>query len=217
VGAVARLNHLPVSATLYASAPPVETPAEAEQVSMISKLAPLAMCAVLSVGATSVHAFALNRIAFEFGTEEDDSTIDRYGGLLSVDWGVNWFAVGDWYLGGYFEAGVSYWDSEPGSTGNDSLVDFHVTPVFRWQRSVDTGFAPFIEAGVGPHGYTESAIEDKDFTLEFAFGSHVGAGLRFGDQGRFEVMYRFQHQSNADLGDDNPGIDFHLVQIGYHF
>jgi hypothetical protein len=23
--------------------------------------------------------------------------------------------------------------------------------------------------------------------------------------------------SNAGLGDDNPGINFHAVQIGYHF
>jgi hypothetical protein len=30
-------------------------------------------------------------------------------------------------------------------------------------------------------------------------------------------MYRYQHQSNAGLGDDNPGINFHLMSLGYHF
>jgi len=29
--------------------------------------------------------------------------------------------------------------------------------------------------------------------------------------------YRYQHLSNLSIGDSNPGINFHLVRLGYHF
>jgi lipid A 3-O-deacylase len=89
--------------------------------------------------------------------------------------------------------------------------------VLRWQRDPAHGFAPFAEIGVGAHGHTEDGISDEDFDIPFAFGSHIGLGARFGAQGRYEVIYRFQHLSNAGLGDENPGINFHAVQLGYHF
>jgi len=178
------------------------------------RLRELACAALLG---TACSASAVDKIAFEYGDSSGDADISRYGAVATVDWDVKWLQSGSWYLGGYWEAGVNFWDSDPGRTGNDSLVDIHVTPVFRWQRDVNAGFAPFFELGVGPHGHTESEIEDKDFTLGFAFGSHVGGGLRLGDQGRYEILYRYQHLSNADLGDDNPGVNFHLFQFGYRF
>ena len=67
------------------------------------------------------------------------------------------------------------------------------------------------------HGYTEDGISDEDFDIPFAFGTHLGVGARFGANGRYELVYRYQHQSNAGLGDENPGINFHVVQLGYHF
>ena len=47
-------------------------------------------------------------------------------------------------------------------------------------------------------------------------GQH-GQDGRFGPGGEFEALYRYQHQSNAGLGDDNPGVNFHLFTLGYHF
>jgi hypothetical protein len=63
----------------------------------------------------------------------------------------------------------------------------------------------------------EELVGDKDFSIPFAFGSHGGAGVRFGAKGRLEIGYRYQHLSNAGLGDSNPGINFHLVRLAYHF
>jgi len=167
--------------------------------------------------ATAGAASALDRVTFEYGNSAGDAEIDRYGANVTFDWGVQWLKTGDWYLGGYWEGGLNYWDSDPGRTGNDSLVDFHATPVLRWPRAPGSGFAPFLELGLGPHLATESEIEDKDFDINFSFGSHVGGGVRFGEQGRFELLYRFQHLSNASLGDKNPGVNFHLFNLGYHF
>ncbi len=167
--------------------------------------------------AVTNDARAIDGVAFEFGTATSNDDVDRYGVAFRWDWGVQWFDSGDWYLGGQWELGATYWDGKDGRSGNDSLGDFHVTPVFRYQRKPGSGIAPFVEFGVGAHVHTDDSISDKDFDIPFAFGSHVGGGFRFGANGAYELLYRYQHLSNASLGDDNPGINFHVVQLGYRF
>jgi len=140
------------------------------------------LCATTLV-ALPLISQAGGRVAFEYGTAADAAHVKRYGGTAALDWNVKWLQTGDWYLGGYWEAGVDYWDGRNGRTGNDSLVDFHITPVFRWQRDPNSGLTPFVEFGIGPHGMSETKIDNKDFDIGFAFGSHIGGGLRFGDHG----------------------------------
>jgi hypothetical protein len=169
----------------------------------------------LSLASASVHA--LDGVALELGTADSDEDVNRYGIAFKWDWSAQWFAVGEWYLGGYWEAGATYWDGDKGRTGNDSLGDFSVTPVFRLQRKEGWTLAPFLELAVGAHVHTDDSIGDKDFDIVFAFGSHVGAGFRFGGHQQYELLYRFQHLSNAGIGDDNPGINFHVLHLGYRF
>ena len=175
----------------------------------------LATAFALCTWANQVHA--LDSIALDLGTVSGDTDAERYGIALKWDWDAQWFAAGDWVLGGYWELGMSYWDGDDGRTGNDSLGDFHFTPVLRLQRKADAAFAPFLEFGVGAHLHTDDSIGDKDFDIPFAFGSHLGGGFRFGAGQQYELLYRFQHLSNASLGDDNPGINFHVLYLGYQF
>ena len=185
----------------------------------MNKIALRSLAAAVTLGLTGLvlPAAAIDRVAFEAGTSAGSTSVDRYGANATWDWGVQWFRTGAWSLTGYWELGINVWDADPGRTGVETLVDGYVMPVFRWQRDVSTPLPVFLEFGVGAHGHSESKIEDKDFDIPFAFGSHVGAGLRFGEGGRYELMYRFQHLSNASIGDKNPGINFHLFNLGYHF
>ena len=175
----------------------------------------LTLVVFLTTMASAVHA--LDSIALELGTAESDEDVNRFGVALKWDWNVKWLTVGDWSLGGYWEVGANYWDGDEGRTGNDSLGDFHLTPVMRYQHNNETGFAPFVELGLGAHLHTDSEIGDKDFDIPFSFGSHFGLGAKFGAGQRYELLYRFQHLSNASLGDENPGINFHVIHLGYRF
>lgn len=174
----------------------------------------LALIAALVWAAPSA---AVDTVLLEFGTNEGEEEVDRYGGAVRWDMPFKWAETGDWHLGSYVEFSVTYWDGTRGTEGDDELVDFGLTPALRYQRNPAHGIAPFVELGVGLHLHTEDGIGDRDFDIPFAFGSHFGAGFRFGDQGRYELVYRFQHLSNAGLGDENPGINFHAVQLGLHF
>tara|TARA_Y100001934_G_C12065605_1_gene637543 strand:+ start:81 stop:629 length:549 start_codon:yes stop_codon:yes gene_type:complete len=165
----------------------------------------------------AASAPAVDTVLLELGTTEGSEDAERYGGAVRWDLGGSWWQTGDWSFGSYLEFSVTYWDGERGTEDEDDLVDFGLTPVLRYQRTPSHGLAPFIEVGAGVHVHTEDGIGNRDFDIPFAFGSHVGAGVRFGDQGRYELGYRFQHLSNAGIGDENPGINFHALQLGYHF
>ena len=186
-------------------------------VNLLGSLKVSVICVAILFFSVNLNVHAIDTVALELGTAAGDEDVDRFGVELKWDWAAQWFATGDWYLGGYWEVGATYWDGRKGRTGNDSLGDFHVTPVFRYQRKPDVDMIPFVEFGLGAHVHTDDSIGNKNFDIPFAFGSHIGAGLRFGDGGRYELLYRFQHLSNAGLGDDNPGINFHVLNLGYRF
>ena len=167
--------------------------------------------------ALAAPAAAIDTVLLEAGTVQGDTDAERYGAAARWELEPKWLHSGEWHLGSYLEFGITYWDGERGRSGENDLVDFGLTPVLRWERDPTSGLAPFIELGIGAHVYTEDGIGDKNFDIPFAFGSHLGVGTRFGAGGAYEIIYRFQHQSNAGLGDDNPGINFHVVQLGLHF
>ena len=167
---------------------------------------------MLLIGMLVANAAMAFGLQLEYG--DGDDGIKRYGAALQWEWQRKWFTEGDWYLGGYWELSGSYWDGDPGRYNNDSLGEFGFTPVFRLQPHNNSGFRPFVEAGLGGHVLTENELEDKDFSIAWQFGSHLGAGVQFGSNNQFELLYRFQHLSNASLGDSNPGINFHVFRLG---
>jgi len=158
----------------------------------------------------------IDAVAVEGGIGDDD--VGRFGLSAQFEWGAKWFAAGDWYLGGYWDLNGSYWDGDDGRSGEDSLFAIGLTPVFRVQpHSALGGWKPYVEFGVGPHLQSETGIGNKDFDINFAFGSHLGVGARFGARQQYELGFRYQHLSNASIGDSNPGINFSLFRLGYHF
>lgn len=177
-----------------------------------------AMLAALAA-ATPLAAFDLmpDAITIEGGFSEDRVDADRYGANLRWDMKPEWFQVGDWHMVSFVEFGINFWNSSHGRTNQDELFDFGLTPVLRYEMDPKRGFAPFIEAGAGLHLHSRNEINDKDFDIPFAFGSHLGVGARFGGTGQYELMYRYQHQSNAGIGDSNPGINFHVMSLGIHY
>jgi hypothetical protein len=149
-----------------------------------------------------------------------DLGIVRGGAALSWDWHQHLLDHHGWFLGGSSEVNVGYWQGAKHRTGVDSLFDVGFSPlILRVERGTPIAglFTPFVNAGFGFHGFSEDRIDHKIFSLNFSFGEWLGAGVRFGPRQEFELGYRYQHLSNAGLGDTNPGINFHIAQLGYRF
>lgn len=72
-----------------------------------------------------------------------------------------------------------------------------------------------LEGGVSPTYMSRSEFDGMNFGISFQFTTHVGLNLELGDH--FGVGYRYQHMSNAGLGDHNPGLNLHGVVLYYRF
>ena len=130
-----------------------------------------------------------------------------------VQW--NWpqktaLTVGKW-------RGLGYWDVTAGAWegGVDTLYDVGVTPVLRFARGESA--SPYLEGAIGLHMLSGVHITPfRTFSSHLQFGDHVGAGLRFGYEGRFDFGLRLQHLSNGGLREPNPGINFLQMRLQYH-
>lgn len=168
---------------------------------------------LLSVVFWQSPGFAVHRVFLEPGAGREGDLI-RIGAQWEL--GKKWFTDGKWHLGALLEVDLGSWRPE---LGDDGLHEIGFTPVFRLAPSWPSsgGLTPFFEAAVGAHLLSNVRFNDRNLSTSFQFGSHIGAGVFFGHDRRFSLVYRYQHLSNASIRQPNPGIEFHLVQLGYRF
>lgn len=185
---------------------------------LISLLA--VICTVIYTGTS--HATGNNwidAISLTYGKDMDDNDSKLYRLGLQNKWERTWLNDGAWYVGGYWDAELAYMESDHEDSENDNLFDLGLTPVFRMQRdaTLSSGVSPYAEVGIGPHLISETRLGERQYSTAFQFGSLIGFGLGFGDKGQYEISYRYQHLSNADIKTPNQGMNLHLLRLGYSF
>jgi lipid A 3-O-deacylase len=161
----------------------------------------------------------VDAISLTFGSDEDSVNADVYRLGLQNRWERTWFNDGAWNVGGYWDAEVAYLEADAAPGENDDLYDFSLTPVFRVQRdtALSSGVSPFAEAGVGAHLLSETSLASENFATAVQFGSLLGLGLGFGKRGQYELAYRFQHISNANIKTPSDELNLHMLRLGYSF
>lgn len=75
---------------------------------------------------------------------------------------------------------------------------------------------PFLELGAGIL-YTD--LDPERFGSQFNFTPQAGGGIRYelGPDRFLKLSYRYHHISNADLDEENRGIDSNFFSIGLSF
>ena len=174
--------------------------------------------------ATALLAFspvvgAVDGVSFEYGkSDSSNADVKLYRVGVQWDWKKRWLDTGNWHLGGYWDLSLGGWDNSSASKTNRSIVDIGLTPVFRFQQNNPAGLSPYFEAGIGFHLLSATSVSpERRFGSSFQFGDHLGFGMRFGDKGRYDIGYRYQHLSNGGLKDPNQGINFHQLRLQYNF
>ena len=173
-------------------------------------LARIAMFAALAAAAFPV--LALDGVAAEFG-RNGKYEMARIG--AQWQWQQRWLDSGKRHIGGYWDLSAAHWSADVPAGLNDSLVDIGFTPTLRWQANDLQGF--YLEAGIGLHFLSHTALGGRRFSTALQFGDHLGLGYRFGAKGAYDLSYRFQHHSNADIKRPNAGMDFHQIRLQYWF
>jgi lipid A 3-O-deacylase len=173
---------------------------------MIRKTARLA--ALIAAVSLPAPARALDGIAAELGYGDE---LGMWRVALQWEWKTKWPAGSRWQVGGYWDLAAGAWYTE----GARTLYDVGLTPVFRFERAARP--SPYFEAAIGFHQISELRISaDKLVGTNFQFGDHVGAGIRFGDRGSYDLGVRLQHLSNGGIRKPNPGVDFLQLRLQYH-
>lgn len=177
-----------------------------------ARLMPLRMAVMAILAAIAAPVAALDGMSFEVG---------RNGGVDMVRFGVQWQWNQRWlpsagrHLGGYWDLSAGTWRGDALAGQNDSVDDIGLTPTLRWQADDLKGF--YVEGGIGAHYLSGTTLGSRRFSTRFQFGDHLGIGYRFGPRGAFDLGYRYQHLSNADIKRPNDGMDFNQLRLQYWF
>ncbi|HTR08837.1 MAG TPA: acyloxyacyl hydrolase [Paraburkholderia sp.] len=174
-----------------------------------------AFAALCAFGAASAHA--QNTFGIQLGAGVADNDVKK------LDLGFVWDpALQWWHFGGFHftllgEAHVAYWKLDDPDAIYANTWEFGVTPVFRIIK--DTGwFRPFFEAGVGVRLISHvRQTPYRTMSSSFQFADMVGVGAQFGEHGNYQIGFRFQHLSNADIKQPDPGLNFSEIYIQYNF
>lgn len=133
-----------------------------------------------------------------------------------------------------------FWQLEPdvrwalpweAGLGDDWRLDLHLSLTAGWLASRGNhGFSGSVgpllglgrkglplrfEGGLSPTLIGRHVFGKDDFGSHLQFTSHAALLVDFWDH--WSVGYRFQHMSNAGLGDPNPGLNEHALQVFFRF
>jgi hypothetical protein len=142
-----------------------------------------------------------------FGSENGDGAFHNYEAFAKValPWRWNWGS--DWGLqtGLDFSAGLLQRSGEGGFMGQAG-------PCFAIGSK---SFPISLELGSNPTLLSRHHFKGKDLGSVFQFTSYAGLQAKLGEH--VALGYRFQHTSNAGLGDPNPGLNMHVFSLAYRF
>ena len=72
-----------------------------------------------------------------------------------------------------------------------------------------------ISLGLNPTIISKHEFGDENLGGPIEFTSHIGINLFFVDH--YSIGYRLQHMSNGVLYEHNPGLNMHMIEVGYRF
>ena len=72
-----------------------------------------------------------------------------------------------------------------------------------------------ISMGINPTIISKHKFGDENLGGPFQFTSHIGLNIIFSNQ--IHIGYRLQHMSNGVLYEHNPGLNTHMIELGYRF
>jgi len=137
----------------------------------------------------------------------NDEDFEQYEGfsIWSLPWSHQWDF--GWTLGTYFEVNAGILNG-----GGTSAFVGSIGPGI-----YITGMEGIVEIllGINPTVISKHKFGDENLGGPFQFTSHVGLNFIFADH--FHIGYRLQHMSNAIIYEHNPGLNTHMIELGYRF
>lgn len=131
----------------------------------------------------------------------------QYEGFATWNLPWSWNLASNWSLTAYIEANAGLLKG----SGESAFVG-SIGPGLYFK-----GFKDKISIlmGVNPTVISKHTFGDEDLGGPIQFTSHIGIDFNFVQH--VAIGYRFQHMSNFVFYDPNPGVNLHMIEIGYLF
>ncbi|MFJ4443394.1 acyloxyacyl hydrolase [Pseudomonas sp. NPDC089422] len=156
---------------------------------------PAALVMFISASGASAH-----NISGALGSTIQGGLTARLG--MGFNWNKSWWESNSGRLTGYWDTGLTHWESGKKASDQTSLS---FAPVFVYEFKTDSGITPFIEAGIGVSLFSATRVGDKQLGSAFNFEDRLGFGLKFANQDKLGA--RIIHYSNAGIKEPNQGIE----------
>lgn len=148
----------------------------------------------------SSTVFAIDRVSVGYGQDSDN--IDVYNIAIQKDF--DYKLIENTNLG--LEFALEYIDGS-----NDDMAIISTQPML----SYDITEKFYIEAGVGIAYFTEKELDDNKYGTNFQFKQSIGFGYKITE--KIDTTLKYTHYSNADIDDDNSGLDIVMLKFVYKF
>jgi lipid A 3-O-deacylase len=139
--------------------------------------------------------------------DRNDEDFEQYEGftIWSLPWSHQWDF--GWTLGTYLEA-------------NAGILNGGGTSAFAGALGPGIYLAGLegiveISIGINPTIISKHKFGDENLGGPIQFTTHVGLNFIFATH--VHIGYRLQHMSNAIIYEHNPGLNTHMIELGYRF
>jgi hypothetical protein len=140
------------------------------------------------------------------GDSKNDESFSQYEVYLTFSLPWKWESDSKWMIGSFIGANAGAIICENNAfVGSIGPGVYIMPPAKRFVLS----------AGIYPTYIGRSRFGTENFGESFQFTSAVGINYNFFQH--MTIGYRFQHMSNAGLSDENPGLNNHMIEMGYRF
>lgn len=96
----------------------------------------------------------------------------------------------------------------------DKTYGFGITPLlWRWNFEPRGRYAPFVQLAGGAL-WTTSPVPPGTTTANFTANTGAGVRILFNSHQAMVLMYRFDHISNGNRLERNPGVNAHALHFG---
>ncbi|RXJ86449.1 acyloxyacyl hydrolase [Arcobacter sp. CECT 8985] len=145
--------------------------------------------------------FSFDKMSLGYSTTSDDSNIIDITAIKDIDYKIFSLPLS-------FEGSFNYVDSAHSS---DDLYIGSIQSMLTYNFNKKF----FMQGGFGFAYLSDKSFEDKKFGTNFQFKESILFGYNVNDN--FSTTLRYNHISNADINDDNSGLDIFGINFIYKF
>lgn len=129
--------------------------------------------------------------------------------FTGIGYGLEFFIIDDLSISTEFNGVYVDQNGQDAAGGNFNLL-------FRWYYLQEETWALYFESGAGLL-WTTHDVPDSGSSFNFVPQAAFGISLAMENQSRLNIAVGWQHISNANLFDDNPGRDSIIMHVGMSF